>query len=270
MDRRRMGVWGLALGIALAGGGCESAEQKCEAARDGAHGAWGPVADEALEAMRASTNAREAAIREVTRTAMDLGNLRSGAVEEALGTGNDGFVGVEVSIGAVVGAMLAADELPEAEAAEALAAAVTEEMGGRYQVLMTAPFEGEEAAAQLAEAGDRCSTRLQLLVREQPEAVRARVLETFTAMSTGEGDPPAGVSFEALQEQWGGYVAAAGRARRAQARLDAIIAAREAIREESSGAKAAVDAVEGGDEAGIAEARAASTTAYEACTAAGM
>jgi hypothetical protein len=258
------------VGIALASvaGGCESAKEKCDAAREAAHDAWGPVVDVALATNQRAQDAREAAIAEVTEKAMDLGNLRSDAAQARFGgTEHDAFVGVEVSIGAVIGAMLAADELwaVDAEAANAVVAAVDEELEGRYATVMTAALDGEDVESSLTEAGDACSTRLQLLVREQPERVRVSVLGAFQAMEAEEGEPPADLAYDDVKSAWRSYVAAARAADASQAALDAAVAAREATSGPAARATETAEAVPEGPDV-LGGAVAASRAVTEACS----
>ena len=78
----------IAIGLTLVAGlgltGCESAEEKCNAARRQAAEALRPTVDEAVAAQREAEQARTNAMTEAARVAMDLGNLRSDAVTAAL------------------------------------------------------------------------------------------------------------------------------------------------------------------------------------------
>ncbi len=255
-----------------AGAGCDSAEDRCEAARAEADRAWGAYVDAALPGARAATQARDRALDEVVRALMDLGNLRTEGSEGSEGARHEAFVGIEVSIGAVIGAVLAVGELyPEdPEAAQRIADALTEELDGRFADLMTAPLDGDEQLERIHDLGDACATRVQLLVRDQPEAVRARVLASFEALRAAEAAPAAGVTLESVRAKWRALLDAARVAREAQERLDAAVAARDAVREPSDRARAAAAAVPAGDGSELAAARTASEQASRTCAEAGL
>lgn len=262
--------------IALAGwlgvaAGCESAEDRCEAARGDADRAWGAYVDVATPEARAAADARDEARDAVARALMDLGNLRTEGSDGAEGVRHDAFVGIEVSVGAVVGAVLAVGRLFEQdiEAAEEIAAAVTEELEGRYAELMTAPLETDEELQRVHDLGDACSTRLQLMVREQPEAVRARVLESFEALSAAEGEPDDGMTIELVRRKWEAFLEAARAAREAQDRVDAAVDAREAAGGPTVEARAAAQAVPADDAPERAAAAEAADRAFTACAEAG-
>jgi hypothetical protein len=252
--------------------GCESAEEKCRAAQNAANGAWGSYVDSAIVEARSASEARDRALDAAAGQLMDLGNLRTEGSQGLTGARHEGFVGIEVSIGALLGAALAAAEVwpTDAEAGALLAAAVTEELDGRYAELMTAPMETDEQARRLAEVGDACATRLQLLVREQPERTRARVLVAFESLRAREGEPAAGTTLESAKSAWAEFVQAASTAQASQARLDAAVAAREATGAPSADARTAADAVPTGESPELAGARETSAASFVACAEAGM
>jgi hypothetical protein len=242
---------------------CESAEDKCNAARSAATNAIQPVADEALAAQREAEQARNEAMAAAARATIDLGNVRSDASVEAFGRRSDAPVGIEVAIGAILAAMLSIEELVVTDAATAdrVTAAVNEELGGRFGELMTADLEASGAEELMAQAGDASSTRLQLLVRELPERVRARALDTFATMQTGEGEPAEGTSFERVRERWAAYQTARAAAAEAQEHAAAAARALEAVTGEAAALRTAAESLP----QGAAEARTAALAAADAC-----
>jgi len=253
-------------------GGCETAKDRCEAARAEADHAWGAYIDVATPSAEVAADARDRALDEVARALMDLGNLRTHGSEEAAGALRDAYVGIEVSVGAILGAVLAARALFVAGDAEAnrIADAVREELEGRYAELMTLPLDSEEARRRLHDLGDACSTRLQLLVRELPQSVRARVYDSFETLRAEEGEPDEAVTIERIRERWRAFRDHATNAQEVQARLDAAVEARESVREPSPHAREAADAVppDSVEERQLADA--ASDRAFEVCSEAGL
>ncbi len=254
----------LVITVALAATACESQREKCAAARTAATSALQPIADQAVDAQREAYQAREAAMHEAAVAAIDLGNVRSDAVVSQFSSHSDAPVGVEVAVGALIAAMLAVEELATTDAATAdrVTAAVNEELAGRFAELMTLDPTGHDAEEQLTQAGDQSSTRLQLLVRELPERVRARVLDTFATMQTQEGDPPEGTSLERLRDRWAAFQTARSAAADAQSRSRALAAALDGVSDDAAGARAAAEALP----TDLGEPRAAALAAVEACS----
>jgi hypothetical protein len=102
---------------------------------------------------------------------------------------------------------------------------------------------------------------LQLLVRELPEQVRARVLDTFATMQTAEGEPPAGTSFERVRERWAAYQTARASAAEAQTHAAAVARALEAVSGDPGALRTAVE----GLPSDAAAARTAALAAADAC-----
>lgn len=253
--------------------GCETAEDRCEAARARADRAWGAYIDVAMPVAKSAADARDRALDEVARALMDLGNLRTqGSEEEATGPLRDAYVGIEVSVGAMLGAVLAVRTLFVAGHAEVdrIVEAVQEELSGRYAELMRTPLETEEAQRRIHELGDACATRLQLLVRELPQSVRSNVYESFEALRAQEGTPEEGMTVERIRERWRAFHEHATTAHKEQARLDAAVRAREAVREPSPHAHEAAEAVPPDSVEERQQAGAASRNAFEVCSEAGL
>lgn len=257
--------------VAIVSLGCESADDRCRAARDEADRAWGAYVDVATPAARDAARALEAKTDEVARALLDLRSRRAPG-EDATEARRNAYVGIEVSVGAIVAAVLAASYLfpTDAEAARRVTDAVSEELGGRYAELMTATLDDDEACARVHELGDACATRLQLLVRELPETVRARVLRAYEPLANEEREPSDDLTIETVRERFTELLQAGTAAHQAQARVDAAVAARDAVRSDSATARAAALRVPEDSAPARAAAVSASEQAFVACSEAGL
>jgi hypothetical protein len=245
--------------------GCESGEERCRAAKDEMRTGLRSAADNALEDVRAAETARGQAMDALTTAVMDLGNIRSDFVVTAIGAEDDGAIGVEVSIGAMMAALLAVERLADAdpETADRLATAAGTELSGRYRELMTLDVSGDGAAARLAEVGDGCSTDLQNLVRELPADVRGSVLARFTALQAEEGAPEDGTDYARIESAFAAYGEAREASSVAKARSEQIVSALDALDGTTVSAREAFEALPSDiDGAGVG---AAASRAWDAC-----
>ena len=262
---------GFLLLLALCSVGCESAADRCEAARAEADRAWGAYVDAATTPARDAARALETQTEQVARGLIDLRSRRVPG-PNATEAQQRAYVGIEVSVGAIVAAVLAASFVfPEdAAAARRITDVVREELGGRYAELMTETLDDDDTCARIHDMGDACATRLQLLVREQPEAIRARVLRTYESLGSEERAPEDDLTVEAVRERFTQLVNAGDAAFAAQARVDAAVAAREAARADSAAARTAALAVPDDPLPARAAAVSASERAFVACSEAGL
>jgi hypothetical protein len=256
---------------ALCSGGCESAADRCEAARSEADRAWGAYVDAATQPARDAARALETKTDVVARALLDLRSRRVPR-PNATEAQQRAYVGIEVSVGAIVAAVLAASFLfpADAEAARRVTDAVTEELGGRYAELMTATLDDDETCARIHDLGDACATRLQLLIREQPEPVRARVLRAYESLGNEERAAEDDLTIEAVRQRFAELVEAGDAAHEAQARVDAAVTAREGVRSDSAAARSAALAVPEDPAPSRAAAVAASEHAFVTCSEAGL
>jgi len=248
--------------------GCESAEDKCDAARDEMRSGLRDATEAAVTEARTAEEARRAAMTALSSAVMDLGNIRSDRVVEAIGAGDDGAIGVEVSIGAMMAALLATENLADddTETADALAAAARTELEGRYRELMTLDVAGDGANERLAELGDGCSTDLQTLVRDLPAQTRNGVLARFTALQADEEEPDDSTDYARVTTAFDAYQEARAAATAAKTRSAAIVAALDALDGSVDAARAAFEAIPADVDVGGASA--AAPQAWEACAAA--
>jgi hypothetical protein len=255
--------------VLLVGGvgglGCESAEEKCGAAKDEMRTGLRTAADTVRGEVTAAETARGEAMDTLSAAVMDLGNIRSDAVVTAIGADEDGAIGVEVSIGAMMAALLAVERLADSdpESADRIATAAQAEIEGRYRELMTLDVAGDGAASRLAEVGDGCSTDLQNLVRELPADVRGSVLARFTALEADEEAPEAGTDYEQVESAFSAYGEAREAATAAKARSALVIAALDALDGSPASAREAFDALPADVDVGAA--REAAARAWEVC-----
>jgi hypothetical protein len=256
-------IWILAIAALL--GGCESAEEKCDAAKAEMREGLRAAADAARERSQAAAQERAAAMEALSTAVMDLGNLRSDAVVTAIGAEEDGAVGVEVSIGAMMASLLATERLAETDpdAADQMAAAARAELDGRYEELMTLDLTGEGAAERLTELGDGCSTDLQNRVRDLPTAVRGAVLARYTALQSEESAPDESTDFERVKTAFNEFEEARAAARAAKEASDTVVAALDALDGPVGDARAAFQALPEGVDLGVAAG--AADRAWESC-----
>jgi hypothetical protein len=251
--------------IAALSGGCESAEEKCDAAKSEMRQGLRAAADAARERSQAAAQERAAAMEALSAAVMDLGNLRSDVVVEAIGEEEDGAVGVEVSIGAMMATLLATERLAETDpdAADEMAAAARAELDGRYEELMTLDASAEDAAERLAELGDGCSTDLQNRVRDLPTAVRGAVLARYTALQSEESAPDESTDFERVRAAFNDFEEARAAARVAKETSDTVVAALDALDAPVSEARSAYEALP--DDVDVGAAAGAAGRAWESC-----
>jgi hypothetical protein len=245
--------------------GCESAEEKCNAAREEMRSGLQDAAHETVGTARAASEARGAAMEALSTAVMDLGNVRSDEVVEAIGGGEDGAVGVEVSVGAMMAALLAMDRLADddAETSDEIGTAVQQEIEGRYRELMTWDPTREGASEHLAEIGDGCSTDMQLLIRPLPSPVRSAVLARYTALHANEGEPDEATDYSRVTTAFTSYLEAHAAAAAANEQSAAIVAALDGLDGSVHDARALFEALP--EDLELGPARTAAPIAWEAC-----
>ncbi len=253
------------LALAAVVAGCESNEEKCEAAKTEMREGLRAAADAARTSAEEAARARGEAMDALSSAVMDLGNLRSDAVVAAIGQEQDGAVGVEVSVGAMMATLLATERLAEtdAEAADRMATAARTELEGRYRELMTLDAAGADAASRLTELGDGCSTDLQNLVRDLPTETRGAVLARYTAIQAAESAPDASTDMARVTAAFTAYEEARASARQAKDASLAVVAALESLDGPVADARSAFEALPGGVDVGAAGA--AASRAWEVC-----
>jgi len=245
---------------------CDEDGVDCSIARERATAAWATYMEEALERSQTALRARDTAARAMALTTMTAGSVRGRAIAESASEDHEAFVSLQVSVGALVAAMLAVHELSlmgDSDGALGLAALVTAELEGDFARLLGPHTADLEATTTLA---DGSATRLQRLVRDQPQRVRHGVLEMYQALEHRADDGPAEATIDQVRPAFARYLASLEEVRRTQALVDAAEVARRSSAEGSSNMGAAARAV-GGDPSSRSQraALAASEEAQTAC-----
>ncbi|MEM9192585.1 MAG: hypothetical protein AAGF12_25645 [Myxococcota bacterium] len=219
-----------ALLVSLAG--CETAEDKCRDAQDGAYEAWDAYLTVAIDENRTAQSSREAAAQDVVFKACRA--LEDTAQGVALRLGMDHPAGnryqqLEGSVAAAVLAVDALEAADETEKADALRQELDRIMTGDLETLIGAGQTGEGDA--LVSQAEALGEALSNLISELSAEVRAQVLRRYAGLEdqlAGEAEP-----YAETKAAWGSYQEAADEARVAAARSRLSLVARDAARESS-------------------------------------